>query len=104
MFFNSRLKAMPAKLRSDDGRHVVIRPLAYLREVLIKQYAALRRFPIIPCNLCGSQPNLQRQAIKAMLREWDLSHPGRVDNILRSLCRVTPSHLLDRELYDFGNL
>ena len=102
MFFNSRLKAMPARLRSDDGRHVVIRPLAYLRESLIKQYAALRRFPIIPCNLCGSQPNLQRQAIKAMLREWDLSHPGRVDNILRSLCRVTPSHLLDRELYDFG--
>ena len=104
MFFNSRLKAMPAKLRSDDGRHVVIRPLAYLRESLIKQYAALRRFPIIPCNLCGAQSNLQRQAIKAMLREWDLSYPGRVDNILRSLCRVTPSHLLDRELYDFGNL
>lgn len=104
MFFNSRLKAMPAKLKSDDGRHIVIRPLAYLREAPIKQYAALRRFPIIPCDLCGSQPNLQRQAIKAMLRQWDDSHPGRVDNILKSLCSVTPSHLLDRELFDFGNL
>jgi tRNA 2-thiocytidine biosynthesis protein TtcA len=95
---------MPAKLKSDDGRHVVIRPLAYLRETTIKQYAALRRFPIIPCGLCGSQPNLQRQAIKAMLREWDECHPGRVDNILRSLCSVTPSHLLDRELFDFENI
>jgi tRNA 2-thiocytidine biosynthesis protein TtcA len=104
MFHNSRLKAMPAKLRSDDGRHVVIRPLAYLREAMIKQYAAARDFPIIPCNLCGSQPNLQRQAIKAMLRQWDASHPGRVDNILKSLCCVTPSHLLDRELFDFENL
>ena len=104
MFFNSRLKAMPAKLKSDDGRHVVIRPLAYLREAAIKQYAALREFPIIPCDLCGSQPNLQRQAIKAMLREWDASHPGRVDNILRSLTSVTPSHLLDRELFDFDKL
>ena len=104
MFFNSRLKAMPAKLKSDDGRHVVIRPLAYLREAVIKQYAALRKFPIIPCDLCGSQPNLQRQSIKAMLRQWDDSHPGRVDNILRSLCSVTPSHLLDLELFDFVNL
>jgi len=101
MFFNSRLKAMPARLKSDDGRHVVIRPLAYVREARIKQYAAQRNFPIIPCDLCGSQPNLQRQAIKSMLREWDLACPGRVDNILKSLCRVTPSHLLDRELYDF---
>jgi len=104
MFHNSRLKTMPAKLRSDDGRNVVIRPLAYVRESLIKQYAALREFPIIPCNLCGSQPNLQRQAIKSMLQQWDSAHPGRVDNILRSLCQVTPSHLLDRDLYDFINL
>ena len=104
MFHNSRLKAMPAKLRSDDGRHVVVRPLAYLREATIKQYAEARDFPIIPCNLCGSQPNLQRQAIKAMLRQWDASHPGRVDNILKSLCNVTPSHLLDRELFDFHAL
>ena len=104
MFYNSRLKAMPAKLKSDDGRNFVIRPLAYVREALIKQYAELKAFPIIPCNLCGSQPNLQRQAIKAMLAEWDRSQPGRVDNILRSLCQVTPSHLLDRELFDFDAL
>ncbi len=104
MFYNSHIKAMPAKLKSDDGRNTVIRPLAYLREATIKNYADLRDFPIIPCNLCGSQPNLQRQAIKAMLRQWDKSHPGRVDNILKSLCRVTPSHLLDRDLFDFGNL
>ena len=104
MFHNSRLKTMPAKLRSDDGRNLVIRPLAYVREHLIKKYAALRGFPIIPCNLCGSQPNLQRQAIKAMLQQWERSHPGRVDNILKSLCQVTPSHLLDRDLFDFTDL
>ena len=104
MFYNSRLKTMPAKLRSDDQRNVVIRPLAYLRESVIKQYAALREFPIIPCNLCGSQPRLQRQAVKAMLQQWDKSHPGRVDNILKSFCQVTPSHLLDRNLFDFENL
>ena len=102
MFFNSRLKAMPAKLLSDDGRNIVIRPLAYVRESLIKQYAALRDFPIIPCNLCGSQPGSQRQKVKAMLAQWDQVHPGRVENILGSLCRVTPSHLLDRDLYDFS--
>jgi len=104
LFYNSRLKAMPAKLRSDDGRNIVIRPLAYVREALIKQFADLRKFPIIPCNLCGSQPNLQRQAIKAMLQQWDKSHPGRVDNILKSMCQVTPSHLLDRGLFDFGDI
>lgn len=104
MFYNSRLKTMPAKLKSDDQRNIVIRPLAYLRESLIKQYAALRQFPIIPCNLCGSQPKLQRQAIKAMLQQWDKSNPGRVENILKSLCQVTPSHLLDRNLFDFTNL
>ncbi len=104
MFYNSRLKTMPAKLRSDDQRNVVIRPLAYVRESLIKQYAAAREFPIVPCNLCGSQPRLQRQAIKTMLHQWDKAHPGRVDNILKSLCQVTPSHLLDRNLFDFDNL
>ncbi len=104
MFYNSRLKSMPAKLKSDDGRNIVIRPLAYVRETLIKQYAVLREFPIIPCNLCGSQPKLQRQAIKMMLKQWDDVHPGRVENILRSLCKVTPSHLLDHNLYDFGKL
>ncbi len=104
MFYNARLKAMPARLKSDDGRNVVIRPLAYVREALIKKYAALRGFPIIPCNLCGSQPNLQRQAVKAMLAEWDRCQPDRVDNILKSLCNVTPSHLLDREIFDFESL
>jgi tRNA 2-thiocytidine biosynthesis protein TtcA len=104
LFFNSRLKAMPAKLRSDDGRNVVIRPLAYLRERLIKQYAKLRDFPIIPCNLCGSQPNSQRQKVKAMLVKWDQLYPGRVENVLGSLGRVSASHLLDRDLFDFASL
>jgi tRNA 2-thiocytidine biosynthesis protein TtcA len=104
MFYNGRLKTMPAKLKSDDQRNIVIRPLAYVREALIKQYAERREFPIIPCNLCGSQPNSQRQAVKALLQSWDQSHPGRIENILRSLTRVTPSHLLDRDLFDFDNL
>ena len=104
MFYNGRLKAMPAKLESDDGRNIVIRPLAYLREAQIKRHAELREFPIIPCNLCGSQPNLQRQAVKSMLQSWDQSYPGRVESILNALCHVTPSHLLDRELFDFTNL
>lgn len=104
LFYNGRLKTMPAKLRSDDGRNLVIRPLAYVREAPIKQYAALRGFPIIPCNLCGSQPDRKRQAVKAMLQEWDRTHPGRVENILHGLCRVTPSHLLDPDLFDFRNL
>jgi tRNA 2-thiocytidine biosynthesis protein TtcA len=104
LFFNSSLKAMPPRLRSDDGRNVVIRPLAYLREKQIKQYAALRDFPIIPCNLCGSQPNSQRQKVKAMLAQWDQLYPGRVENVLGALGRVTPSHLMDRELFDFAEL
>jgi tRNA 2-thiocytidine biosynthesis protein TtcA len=104
LFFNSRLKAMPAKLKSDDGRNVVIRPLAYVRESLIKQFAALREYPIIPCNLCGAQANAQRQKVKAMLAQWDEQHPGRVESVLGSLCRVTPSHLLDRDLFDFRHL
>ena len=104
MFYNGRLKTMPPKLRSDDGRNTVIRPLAYVREAPIKQYAEAMAFPIIPCNLCGSQTNLQRQAVKAMLREWDRVYPGRVENILNSLSRATPSHLLDRDLFDFKKL
>ncbi len=104
MFFNASLKSMPARLLSDDERNVVIRPMAYLREPDIKRYAESRAFPIIPCNLCGSQENLQRQAVKAMLNEWDRQHPGRVMNILKSLTRVTPSHLLDRDLFDFSQL
>ena len=104
MFYNASMKSMPAKLQSDDGRNIVIRPLAYLRESMIKQYAGLKAYPIIPCDLCGSQENLQRQSVKAMLKAWDLSHPGRVQNILNSLGRVTPSHLLDGDLFDFNHL
>lgn len=104
MFFNGRLKSMPPKLVSDDQRNIVIRPMAYVRESAIKAYAELRQFPIIPCNLCGSQPNLQRQAVKAMLQEWDKSHPGRVQNIFNAMTRVTASHLLDKKLFDFTNL
>ena len=104
MFYNGRLKSMPAKLVSDDKRNVVIRPLAYVRERLIKEYAELREFPIIPCNLCGSQKNMQRQSVKALLQDWDQQYPGRVQNIFNALSRVTPSHLLDRKLFDFENL
>ena len=104
MFFNGRLKTMPPKLESDDKRNIVIRPLAYVRESMIKQYAEMKAFPIIPCNLCGSQPNLQRQSVKSMLKEWDRLYPGRVESILNSLCHVTPSHLLDRKLFDFETL
>lgn len=104
MFHNGRLKSMPPKLVSDDGRNVVIRPLAYVREKLIKQYAELREFPIIPCNLCGSQQNLQRQSVKAMLQMWDETNPGRVQNIFNALGCVTPSHLLDPKLFNFAEL
>jgi len=100
MFYNGRLKSMPAKLVSDDKNNIVIRPLAYAREQLIKEYAEIRAFPIIPCNLCGSQQNLQRQSVKALFRQWDQHHPGRVQNIFNALGRVTPSHLLDRGLFD----
>lgn len=104
MFYGGRMKAMPAKLKSDDGRNVVIRPLFYCREKLISQWSALAEHPIIPCNLCGSQENLQRQAIKGMLQSWDESHPGRVENIARSLGHLTPSHLADHRFFDFGAL
>ena len=104
MFYNGRIKSMPAKLISDDKRNIVIRPMAYIREPAIKAYAEMRQFPIIPCNLCGSQPNLQRQTVKAMLRQWDETNPGRVQNIFNALTRVTPSHLLDRKLFDFAGL
>ena len=104
MFHGARLKAMPPKLRSDDGRNVVIRPLAYCRETDLIRYAAHQEFPIIPCNLCGSQENLQRQNLKAMLMDWDHKTPGRVENIFKSLQNVSPSQLADRELFDFINL
>jgi tRNA 2-thiocytidine biosynthesis protein TtcA len=104
MFYGAKLKAMPPKLLSDDGRHVVIRPLAYCEEADLAAYSELRAFPIIPCNLCGSQENLQRKHVKAMLREWEKRFPGRVENIMRSLQNAAPSHLLDRELFDFAGL
>ncbi|ENC6722794.1 tRNA 2-thiocytidine(32) synthetase TtcA [Vibrio harveyi] len=104
MFHGSRLKAMPPKLRSDDGRNVVIRPLTYCREKDLIKYAEHKGFPIIPCNLCGSQENLQRQSIKAMLIDWDKKTPGRVEAIFKSIQNVSPSQLADRELFDFENL
>ncbi|MFR0675315.1 tRNA 2-thiocytidine(32) synthetase TtcA [Enterobacterales bacterium AW_CKDN230030176-1A_HGKHYDSX7] len=104
MFFNGTLKAMPPKLRADDGRNVVIRPLAYCSEKDIQAYSDMREFPIIPCNLCGSQENLQRQVVKDMLVEWERKHPGRTDNIFRGLQHVVPSQLADRSLFDFGSL
>jgi len=104
LFYGGRIKAMPPKLLSDDGDHVVIRPLAYCSEQDITRYAATRDFPIIPCDLCGSQPNLQRQAIKEMLTLWKKKHPGRIENIFRAISNVSPSQLADRELFDFINL
>ncbi|MBN9429732.1 MAG: tRNA 2-thiocytidine(32) synthetase TtcA [Burkholderiales bacterium] len=104
MFFGGKLKSMPPKLVSDDGRHIVIRPLAYVKEEDLEAYAQWREFPIIPCNLCGSQENLKRREIKHLMREWEKRFPGRVENIFASLTRVTPSHLLDRELFDFAGL
>lgn len=104
MFYGGRLKAMPPKLLSDDGRHVVIRPLAYCAERDIERYARGCRFPIIPCNLCGSQENLKRQEIKMMLAEWERVDPGRTERLFRSLQHVTASHLADTDLYDFAAL
>jgi tRNA 2-thiocytidine biosynthesis protein TtcA len=102
MFYGGTLKAMPPKLFADDGKNVVIRPLAYCKEKDIKAYAEQMQFPIIPCDLCGSQPNLQRRAMKDLLNSWDRQFPGRVDNMLRSLANVVPTHLLDRKLAGFG--
>src|SRR3954469_10882389 len=104
LFHGGKLKAMPAKLRSDDGKHVVIRPLAYVEEKDLVRYAEEKAFPIIPCTLCGSQDNLQRKVIGQMLEEWEKRNPGRVESILRALSNVRPSHLLDRKLYDFAEL
>ncbi len=104
LFHAGTLKAMPAKLLSDDGRHVVIRPLVYVAEDDLAAYARERAFPIIPCNLCGSQENLERRKIGEMLRDWKRRHPGRIASMLRALTDVRPSHLLDRRLYDFAAL
>src|SRR5215470_17229692 len=102
LFFGGTLKTMPPKLVSDDGRHVVIRPLAYVRERDLARFAEAMRFPIIPCNLCGSQEHLQRRQVTAMLHEWEKKHPGRVESVYNALAKVVPSHLMDRDLFDFG--
>ena len=104
MFFGARMKGMPAKLVSDDGRHIVIRPLAYVAESDLERWAVHREFPVIPCTLCGSQDNLQRVQIKQMIRDWDRQYPGRIDNMFKAMGRVTPSHLMDRSLYPFTSL
>ena len=104
MFHGAKLKAMPPKLLTDDGQHIVIRPLAYCREQDIARYSELRRHPVIPCNLCGSQSHLQRVAIKHMLQDWERSHPGRIENIFNSLQSVVSSHLLDSKAFDFRGL
>jgi tRNA 2-thiocytidine biosynthesis protein TtcA len=104
LFNGGKLKAMPAKLVSDDGRHTVIRPLVYVAEEDLTEFARIKAFPIIPCTLCGSQDNLQRKVVGEMLRGWEKAHPGRIESILRALTDVVPSHLLDRKLFDFVNL
>ncbi len=104
MFYGGKLKGMPPKLMSDDGKHIVIRPLAYAREKDIERFAQAKNFPIIPCNLCGSQPNLQRQVIKEMLRDWDKRYPGRIETMFRATQNIVPSHLCDTQLFDFTNI
>lgn len=104
MFFAAKIKGMPAKLQSDDGKHLVIRPLAYVKEVDLIRYAEIKQFPIIPCDLCGSQENLQRKQIKGLMREWEKKHPGRVENIFSALSTVVPSHLMDSNLFGFSDL
>jgi tRNA 2-thiocytidine biosynthesis protein TtcA len=102
LFFGGKLKTMPPKLVSDDGRHVIIRPLAYVRERDLSRYAAMLQFPIIPCNLCGSQEHLQRRQVMTMLHEWERKHPGRLESIFNAMGNVVPTHLLDRSLQDFA--
>ncbi len=104
MFFGGRMKGMPPKLVSDDGRHVVIRPLAYVAESDLARWADHRRFPIIPCTLCGSQDHLQRVQVKAMIHQWEKQYPGRIDNMLRAMSQITPSHMMDRNLHPFATL
>ena len=104
LFYGGKLKGMPPKLQSDDGKNVVIRPLAYVKETDLEKYAELRAFPIIPCNLCGSQPNLKRAEMKALIREWDKRFPGRVENMFNALTNVVPSHLMDPRLFPFAGL
>ncbi|MGB0833042.1 MAG: tRNA 2-thiocytidine(32) synthetase TtcA [Psychrobium sp.] len=104
MFYSGKLKSMPPKLGSDDGKHIIIRPLAYCVESDIEKFASLKQFPIIPCNLCGSQENLQRQAVKAMLNDWSERFPGRIESMFTAMQNVVPSHLADHQLFDFKNI
>jgi len=104
LFYGGKLKGMPPKLQSDDGKNVVIRPLAYVRESDLERYAEYKQFPIIPCTLCGSQPNLKRGEMKALIRLWEKQHPGRIKSIFSALSNVVPSHLMDTDLHDFKNL
>jgi tRNA 2-thiocytidine biosynthesis protein TtcA len=104
LFYSGKLKAMPPKLVSDDGNHIVVRPLAYCKETDVARYAEAKAFPIIPCDLCGSQETLKRKQVKAMLHEWEKKHPGRVETIFTGLMNVKPSHLLDPALFDFAGL
>jgi tRNA 2-thiocytidine biosynthesis protein TtcA len=104
MFFGGKLKGMPAKLQSDDGKHIVIRPMAYVKEADTLRYAEIKQFPIIPCDLCGSQENLQRKQIKGLMREWEKKYPGRVESIFSSLSTVVPSHLMDPNMFGFKDL
>jgi tRNA 2-thiocytidine biosynthesis protein TtcA len=104
MFFGAKIKGMPPKLQSDDGKHIVIRPMAYVKEADTERYAAVKNFPIIPCDLCGSQENLQRKQIKNLMREWEKKFPGRVESIFSALSTVVPSHLMDSKLFNFKDL
>ena len=103
MFYSGRIETMPPKYKTDDGKHIVIRPLAYCKEADIEEYAKLKEFPIIPCNLCGSQEGLQRQAVKDLLSDWDKKSPGRKEIIFKSIKNIAPSRMLDKDLYDFEN-
>ncbi|MGF6550974.1 tRNA 2-thiocytidine biosynthesis protein TtcA [Paraburkholderia youngii] len=104
LFYGGKLKGMPPKLQSDDGKNIVIRPLAYVKETDLEKYAELREFPIIPCNLCGSQPNLKRAEMKALVRDWEKRFPGRIENMFNALSNVVPSHLMDHQLFPFAGL
>ncbi|HFD11721.1 MAG TPA: tRNA 2-thiocytidine(32) synthetase TtcA, partial [Crenotrichaceae bacterium] len=104
MFYGGKIKSMPPKLLSDDRKHIVIRPLAYCREKDIAEYAALKQYPLIPCNLCGSQTNLQRQAMKSMLQQWDKQYPGRLETIFTSMQNIQPSQMADSDMFDFQSL
>jgi tRNA 2-thiocytidine biosynthesis protein TtcA len=104
MFFGSKMKGMPPKLVSDNGQHIIIRPLAYVAETDLERWAKVRQYPIIPCSLCGSQENLQRAQIKSMIRDWDRQHPGRIDNMFTAMGSIVPSHMMDRKLYPFTTL